>query len=615
MRRVLAILLLLLPCARAAETIDHFDARIVVNRDGSLDVTETIRVTAEGNEIRRGIYRDFPTLYRGWLGLRDEVPFEVIAVTRDGQPEHWTKERRQNGFRIRIGMADVFLTPGVYEYRIQYRTSRQLGFFENHDELYWNVTGNDWAFPILQASACVELPPGAHVQSTEAFTGPSGARGTDFRTARRSGCDAFFETTRPLEPREGLTIVVTWPKGIVEPPERFARLQTLVASNPGVILGSAGLLVAFGFFMVLWVLHGRDPARGVIVPLYQPPSGLGPADVRYLQGLGTFDDTSFAAAVLGLAVQGGLEIRQPNEKSFSLVSRATDLPDSADEEFRKDLFRGGSPVELVQRNHAIFRSARQLLSKQVQSRNAPAFARNTGIWVAGLVVTLIPLGVSLLDANEPGGAVFMLVWLSIWSVGCAAISLGIVQAGRKNFFAAIPLALFGIPFFAGWIFGLFMLIQSASVWVSAIFVAGLILCAVFQHLLKRPSPEGQHLRDQILGFKRYLSVAEADRLNLENPPERTPELFERFLPYALALGVSQEWSEKFKDVLEAANYQPKWHTGSAASAMSAATLATSFGSSFSSAISSASTSPSSRSGSGGGGSSGGGGGGGGGGGW
>ena len=126
--------------------------------------------------------------------------------------------------------------------------------------------------------------------------------------------------------------------------------------------------------------------------------------------------------------------------------------------------------------------------------------------------------------------------------------------------------------------------------------------------------------DKIEGFKQYLSVAEKDRLSLLNPPEKTPRLFERYLPYALALDVEQEWCEQFSHVLENASrddggYRPGWYAGTTWRPGSMSGLASSLGTSLSGAISSASTSPGSSSGSGGGGSSGGGGGGGGGGGW
>ena len=143
---------------------------------------------------------------------------------------------------------------------------------------------------------------------------------------------------------------------------------------------------------------------------------------------------------------------------------------------------------------------------------------------------------------------------------------------------------------------------------------------VFYHLLKAPTAAGRRILDQIDGFRMYLSVAEKERLNLENPPAHTPQLFEMFLPYALALDVEQQWAEKFADVLaiagrNAGGYSPKWYSGTAWSSLGVAAFAGSLGSSLSSAISSASTAPGSSSGGGGGGSTGGGGGGGGGGGW
>ena len=132
---------------QAEERIEQFTSDAQVNVDGSVDVTETISVNAESRQIRRGIFRDFPTTYTDRNGLRVVVGFEVISVKRDRQPEPYAIEGLSNGKRIRIGSADVFLDPGIHVYEIQYRTTRQLGFFADYDELYWNVTGNGWTIP------------------------------------------------------------------------------------------------------------------------------------------------------------------------------------------------------------------------------------------------------------------------------------------------------------------------------------------------------------------------------------------------------------------------------------------------------------------------------------
>jgi uncharacterized membrane protein YgcG len=602
----------LLP-ASAAEEIRSFASRIEVLPDSDIIVTETIRVMPEGDQIKRGIYRDFPTLYSGTFGLNSSVPFEILEVLRDGKREPSRTEQQSNGLRIYLGSADVLLPHQETTYTIKYRTGRQLGFFKSFDELYWNVTGNGWSFPILSASACVDLPRGAAPRSIEAFTGPKGGKGTAFEIT--GNCDVSIRTTKPLISGEGLTIVVTWPKGFVKAPAPSDQVLSAVSANRGVVIGAIGLLAAFGYFLVSWILVGRDPEHGVIIPLFAPPEGFTPQEVRYLDGLGTCDNTTLSAAVMHLAVQRALTITESHGKVYTLTKADASSLDDAETRLLEALFQGGSPLKLVQANHSTLTAARGVLAKDLAIQVGPCFARNTGVWVVGLLATLVPLGISLLDARNKEGILFMMVWLGIWSIGCGALSMSVFKAwhSRKKL-AAIPITLFSIPFLAGWFFGMWMLMRFASPWVCSLYVAGLTLCVVFQHLLKRPTPEGQKLRDQILGFKKYLSVAEADRLGLENPPERTPQLFEKFLPYALALGVEQAWSEQFADVLAAASLDP----GSGTSAMPLVlplAAASSFTSSFNSAISSASTAPGSSSGSGGGGSSGGGGGGGGGGGW
>lgn len=138
------------------ETIREYDALIEVGADGALEVTETILVNAEGREIKRGIFRDFPTLYRSWHG-RAVAPFEVLSVKRNGAAEPWHTEERQNGVRLYAGRTGHNIARGLHRYEIRYRTGWQIGFFADRDELYWNVTGNGWSFIIERATAAVVL--------------------------------------------------------------------------------------------------------------------------------------------------------------------------------------------------------------------------------------------------------------------------------------------------------------------------------------------------------------------------------------------------------------------------------------------------------------------------
>ena len=214
-----ALLLLAWACAPAAladERILSFDQTITVQPDGSLEVRESIRVRAEGRNIRRGIYRDFPTTYPAEGGRQIVVGFRFESATRDGQSEPWRTENLSNGVRVYLGSASVMLPHGEHTYELHYRTDRQMGFFADHDELYWNVTGNGWEFAIDHATARVLLPsdiPPADIK-LEAYTGSQGGKGRNYTATLDSG-SPLFETTRALGKREGLTLVAMWPKGFI----------------------------------------------------------------------------------------------------------------------------------------------------------------------------------------------------------------------------------------------------------------------------------------------------------------------------------------------------------------------------------------------------------------
>jgi uncharacterized membrane protein YgcG len=556
------------------ESIQYFSSQITVLTNGALVVTERIVVQAGRDRIQHGIYRDFPQLYRGLLGLNVRTGFAVLEARRDGVPEPYLTANRDNGVRVYLGSPSVMLSPGVYTYELTYKTDRQLGFFGDHDELYWNVTGNGWVFPIEAAVATVILPAGAPVKQMTAYTGAQGARGTDF-TERLENGNAHFETTRTLNPSEGLSLVVSWPKGFVAAPSALAKWVYLIEDNRAVVIGLAGVLAAFIYFFIAWLAVGRDPKPGTIIPLYGPPAGFSPAAVRYLAKMG-FDDRAFAAAIMNLAVKGKLKINEDEDKSYVLLAqdRSPDGLALEEQKLLGNLFSGGERIlSLQNENYETINQAKADLTSDLSDMEEENyFHSNILYWVPGALLTL--------------GA-------GLW-------------AGVSAHGPALPLA--------------------TMIWLGALALAAIVLNVAFHYLLKAPTQAGRQYLDQIEGFRMYLSVAEKDRLNLENPPERTPALFEKFLPYALALGVEQKWSEQFAAVLAAAGvggtaYAPGWYSGNAWSHCGSHSFASAFGNSLAGAISSASVAPGSSSGfgggggGGGGGGSGGGGGGGGGGGW
>jgi hypothetical protein len=290
------------------------------------------------------------------------------------------------------------------------------------------------------------------------------------------------------------------------------------------------------------------------------------------------------------------------------------------------LFRTRGSITLKNNNHEKIQEGISALKKSLKMHFEKIyFFRNSKYLLPGLVLTLLTLGVVILTAIDMSKALFMTVWLSIWTMGSGLLVVVAVTAWKSalqrtgGVAGAIGTTLFALPFVAGEIVGLWFFSTSVSLLAALALVALIVVNVLFYHLLRAPTLSGRKIMDEIEGFKLYLSVAEQERLSILNPPDRTPELFEKYLPYALALDVENEWSEQFADVLAAAaaggGYQPAWYSGTSWSRMGASTLASNLGSSFAGAISSASSPPGSSSGSGGGGSSGGGGGGGGGGGW
>ncbi len=226
--RILFVFLLVPFSLCARERITSFDSVIQVDLSGVLTVIETIAVAAEGDQIKRGIYRDFPTDYTNRAGIRVKVGFKILSVKRDSRSEPYHTKRQGNGVRLYIGDKNVFLNPGPYTYSITYQTDRQIGFFADYDELYWNVTGNDWAFPIEQATATIVLPAGTAILQYSAYTGRQGSTAFNAKLVESAADEISFRTTAPLAPREGLTIAAAWPKGIIPEPDIKAKTSVFL---------------------------------------------------------------------------------------------------------------------------------------------------------------------------------------------------------------------------------------------------------------------------------------------------------------------------------------------------------------------------------------------------
>lgn len=634
--------------AQGYERIRQFDSMVEVQTNGDLIVTENIAVEAELREIRRGILRDFPTTYSLPDGRRVVIGFDVISVERNGKREPYSIEGLYNGKRIRIGSSSVMLGVGTHTYTIKYRTTRQIGFFPDFDELYWNVTGTGWTFEIESVVATIRLPAGAQIQARSFYTGAQGEKGQDARVAGENGNVIVFRTTKRLPRANGLTVAIAWQKGIVSPPGPLTQARYFFFDNIAASLSVLGFVLVFFYFFYQWFRYGRDPAKGMIIPVFAPPSGVSAAGMRFIDKYATYDNKAFAAAIVELGVKGHLKITE-KDKVTSVEKRDGGKSIHSGEEavkrhfFPKDEHK---TLELKRENHVRIGGANDALKASLKWLYDDLFRNNYGKWALGLFLTFVAVllaltGIAIQFSGAYAGDAFIGTLLPIIPLLLASFALNNGFAARDDngflisvgvIFGIIPAAI-GLWYVWRNVSGYYELIPTVCAFASA------MLCAFYLEWMEAPTKEGRKMLDHIEGFREYLSTAdEGPRLEALNPPEKTPELFERMLPYAIALDVENSWAEKFKNVLAAAALAPAaagavamshWYSGKHDWSKDAGRVTSAVSSSLTTAVASSSVAPgtsssysgssssysSSSGGSSGGGSSGGGGGGGGGSGW
>jgi uncharacterized membrane protein YgcG len=602
--------------AGAAERILDYHSDITLAADGGMQVTETIRVQAEGARIRHGIYRDFPTDYRDRQHHRYHVGFAVVGATRDGAPESWRTERQANGVRVYLGEEATLVAPGVHTWTIRYRTNRQIGFFPDHDELFWNVNGTGWIFPIDRASASVHLPLAVPAAKLEAYgyTGSQDSREQALAASVHDG-GADYITTRPLGSNEGLSIVLEFPKGVIIAPSTAQRWRWWLADNSNILLAVIALVGLWIYYVQVWRRKGRDPAAGPLVAEYEPPDGDSAAALRYVERMG-YDDTCFTAGILGVAAKGGLDIREDDAKTYVATRRdGGKAVFSADEKALRDaLFAGGADIEFKQGEHSRVQAARSAHQKALKAAFYSKYFLTNSLWLLpGVAITVVSAWLASLGGAEGTG--FLLAWIGFWTVGVVLLFNRAAHGGR----AAVGGWIMFVFFAAAELIAIAALGTLAGYALIPLCIALVVTNLMFYQWLKAPTQLGAKLLDRIRGFRWYLGVAEKQELDARYKPESRPDLFAAYLPYALALGVGNAWAERFSSALSPVQMEqarPSWYSGTGASGFNGAsftTFASSMTSGFGGAIASASMAPGSSSGSGG--SSGGGGGGGGGGGW
>lgn len=532
--RALACLLLLaaalaLPESAGAQErswhLQSFRSEIRVGSDGDLEVNEVLRPTFRGSYD--GIYREIPVEYRTPAGFDRDLEVDVRSVTdADGNSLRYETDRDDGYLRVRIWVPGA--TDATRTVSLRYGVERAIRFQEDYEELYWNVTGTEWAVPIDSASATIVLPDGASEVRVRAYTGPFGSRASDARV-ERSEDRLRVEANQRLEYGEGLTAAVAWDAGLVSRPGFGERLARFLGDNGILFLP----LLAAGFMFWLWREHGKDPATGSIAPRYEPPEGLTPAEIGVV-----IDDhpdlRDITATMVDLAVRGYLSIESNEESKLLGLSSEREYvlhrerPPSEWSELRdheretmRGLFEGGrESVELSELENDFYQRLpdirdgifAELMDRKLYSRRPDQVRQRyfLGAIIAAGVLLALGLGMGDVLSVPPFPATL------------AALGTGLVVAG----------------------FGWYMPARTRA---------------------------GARVHGQVLGFEEFLERVEEDRFRRMITG---PEMFEALLPHAMALGVEKKWARAFEDLYRR---PPDWYRGDAPSGFHAGVLAADLG--------------------------------------
>ena len=506
---VFAILLCTFPANATAKSwrIADFQDNITVDTDGTALVRERISLVFVGEW--HGIHRTIPIEYPGPDGTNYELFVDVKSVTDAEGSNLKYESSRARGYRdLKIYIPGASDVSKIIE--IAYRVRNGTRFFPDHDEFYWNVTGNDWPVPIDHVSASVQFPEAAAGSlRVQAFTGVYGSTQRD-ATATTQGAEAQFESNNPLPMRGGLTIDAYIAKGILKEPSALTKLLWLLGGNPILFLP----FVTLAGMYILWRYKGRDPDAGMsVAPMYEPPPGISPAEAGTL-----LDDTihprDITSTMVDLAVRGYIRIEETAEKVllfthkdyifYLLKPREQWGAELAPHErvMLENVFAGGAETRLSSLKNRFY-SALPVIRQDIMSA-----LKNKGIY--------------LLDPDSANG------YSVVTGIGIL-IPFAILQfVGWANFFSSIPLLI---------VCG----VISAVIWF------------LFARQMTAKTVKGARTRIAVLGFQEFMNRVDAERLR-----RMPPTTFEKYLPYAMALGVEHHWAQAFAGIVRD---PPQWYAG------------------------------------------------------
>ena len=532
--------------AFAEEAIHSFDSLIQVQTDGSMIVTETLRVHHEGINIRRGIYRDLPT--------KKGERYELLSVTRNGHYEPSFVERRPGYYRINTGDDSFLPRPATSTFEIKYKVWNIPKAYDGYDEVYWNVTGDEWAFPIESVSARIELPYGADIIQQASYIGYTGSQ----EPANYKGNGQY--SGRYLSPGEQLTVAVGFTPGIVSTEKYTSKEDTLRITIPVVLY-----FFYLGFLILAWHKKGRDPAGRAIMPQYEPPKELTAAQAACLYDKGMKKNV-FVISLIQMISNGFLKLTEKKEKilifprTVYILEKTGKTPSNIEEEN----IRTNKITLDGQYNSGIASLVRQLASKIEKSMKS--FYTKNQAWVFLPTMICLLLWVFLYSYLQIGSLetlmvhVFSFFPLLFFFLICKAI-LQLLKSTLQNFSVGNLISLILFSFFLlqlasfGMAFLNFSKITNSNYYEVMLLPCILFTYFIFSYLLYQPTEKGQRLTEYLEGLKMFLKttkIPSRERLKIEE--KLTQENMEKLFPYAMALNLEEAWAEKFKGLFGLTEY-------------------------------------------------------------
>jgi uncharacterized membrane protein len=508
--RALALVLLFFAVTSAAWArsyhISNYVDTIHVSEDGSARITE--QITFVFNGPYQGVYRNIPVDYPGPAGSNYSLAVRVENVT-DDRGAKLNYEKKISGGFLKLKIYVPGATDATRTVNIEYLVPNATKFFDDHDEFYWNVTGNDWPVPIESASAIVFFPPNTSgALKAQSFYGVYGS--SDKAKSSVEGPSASFETPGPLPMRGGLTVDVYIPKSLLHEPSALTKLGRFMRSNPILSLPLWAFAVMFG----LWWFKGRDPDPGrSVAPMYAPPDKMGPAEVGTLVD-DAVNPRDITAVLVDLAVRGYIKIAEVQHKGLLFSSKDYELHLLKPREQWSDL----TDYERAMLDRIFSMSGNMTRVSELRNH----FYTVLPLMRSEIKGALKSKGMYTLDPDSAAG---------LGVLGALAVALPYVAAQVlkwTDFTSSM-----GVTIICG--------------------IAAAVIVVLFGKQLSATSLQGARTRVEILGFQEFMNRVDSDRLK-----RMPPDTFEKFLPFAMALGVEHRWAKAFEGIIQ---NPPTWYQG------------------------------------------------------